>query len=437
MKSLRRPLPWNGKSPDPATIADDRLRQAAESFFELRAKLEILSSGRDANNNAADEEAAMNRAELVSSLEEISRVSKICDLVSASIAPAMEINRASSAGNADKAVLEKSKVDETADKSLGDQKNVSAPVPAAKASSPSCAKDMRRDILNHVEDWDKTVTHPICTELRLVTSLQNTREKYEEKVNSLKESDGKMNGSKTSFRMTRSDKKGEELASKIARNETKLRQAAEEYRKKLINVTLLVEEATQRGWRDLIPLVNKIIKSDVEAARVHSPLQGPVLGVWEDIEVAASKFHMSVEDMTNGRLKHLNQEDSTNLVRAKDMEEIDTIELMTIIEYGVPKLRSLSSEGSSSSNDDDTSGVFRSSDNGSPSTQIPALERKDELRLSTDPSKDEIEQSDTKELNVGEEGDLKSLFLACNWDSSVGDNELTALTPIDPKESSS
>ena len=84
-----------------------------------------------------------------------------------------------------------------------------------------------------------------------------------------------------------------------------------------------------------------------------------------------------------------------------------------------------------------TSGVFRSSDNGSSSTQIPALERKDELPLSTHPSKDEIEQSDTKELNVGEEGDLKSLFLACNWDSSVGDNELTALTPIDPKESSS
>ena len=110
----------------------------------------------------------------------------------------------------------------------------------------------------------------------------------------------------------------------------------------------------------MIPLVNKIIKSDVEAARVNSSLQGPVLGVWEDIEVAASKFHMSVEDMTNGRLKHLKQEDSTNLVRAKDMEEIDTIELMTIIEYGVPKLRSLSSEGSSSSNDDDTSGVFLS-----------------------------------------------------------------------------
>lgn len=429
IKTLRRPLPWNRRAPDPATITDHRLRQAAESFFELKTKLKVLAHNLEAYH-ADDGQLATTREKLVSSLAEISRGSPIADLMLATIAPPMEINRASEyASKSDKALVEQSKVEEQTEKSRGKQDKLPyQAVHAAAARRLSGLQDIRQEMLTYVGDWDRTITQRICTELRLVKALENSRAKYEVKVNNLRASVGKVNGLKTSVGMARNDKKEEELASKIARNETKLRRAAKEYRNNLINVTLLVEEATQRGWRDLIPLINKMIKNDIEATRVNSSLEEPLLGLWEEIEVIASRFDMTLEDITNGRLKLLRQEDATTFVRAEDMEDIDTVEVLTLLEYGVPK------RGSSSSNDGDPSGVFRSSDNGLP-RRIHALERTDELRSPANSVKSDTgEDADEEWADVGRNianpvAMESSFFVVCNSDNNNLDDELTTLTP--------
>ena len=205
----------------------------------------------------------------------------------------------------------------------------------------------QREMIDYVAQWDQVVTTRVCAELRHVKKLQSTWLQYELKVQKLKASVAKKQ---------KKEKQNVDL-SKITRNEAKLRRAKKEYRNNVICTTLLVEEIAQRGWKDLAPLVLKMIENDVECVKEASCLLGPLCSLQNELRAVCSRFEMTEDECRDGRLRLLLEEDATDFARPEDIEDMATIEAFTIYPT--------STIGSVSSNEVATSAPIHTADTNS------------------------------------------------------------------------
>lgn len=174
-------------------------------------------------------------------------------------------------------------------------------------------------MLAYVKHWDQVVTSRVCAELRYVKKLQSTWLSYEMKVDSLKASAAKKQTKNKPVDM-----------SKVTRNETKLRRTRKEYNNNVIRNTVLIEEITLRGWKDLIPLLMKVLQYDIEVAKASATLVDPLQVLKDEIEAVCSRFDMAGDVIVDGRLKQLLEEDAIDFARPEDMEDIGTIEAYTV-----------------------------------------------------------------------------------------------------------
>ena len=346
---LRRPLPrpsFLKGSTNTSNIADDRLKEAAEKFFVFKTQLKQLSAAL-AENHKADKQTRLARMKMLHALSALSVESPVAGLVGnhAPVADAAYTSK-DTAGNEslDEGIIGENANDgasSNADKNADDGPN-NAPTNQleGKQSDTGLAAAVvttyhtlqanfvqqleslakcQEEMLDYVKHWDQVVTSRVCAELRYVKKLQSTWLSYEMKVDSLKASAAKKQTKNKPVDM-----------SKVTRNETKLRRTRKEYNNNVIRNTILLEEIVLRGWKDLIPLLMKVLQYDTEVAKASATLIDPLQVLKDEIEAVCSRFDMADDVILGGRLKQLLEEDAIDFARPEDMEDIGAIEAYTV-----------------------------------------------------------------------------------------------------------
>mmetsp|Transcript_1217 Transcript_1217/g.3253 ORF Transcript_1217/g.3253 Transcript_1217/m.3253 type:complete len:601 (-) Transcript_1217:314-2116(-) len=275
------------------TVDDLRLRSAAERFVTFRSKLRTLD-GALREHHADLVQAERSRAALTDALADAGRGSPLHDLVGNIPDPTDETNSQDTNRVRSYAALQ------------GD---------IASTVAPHLAQ-YREETLVYASEWEKTISTRIATELKHVRRLHATFVKYHRKVESLRNSADKKKGGPSDADV-----------SKIERNESKLRTATKDYRRNLVAVTLLTEEVTDRGWKDLVPLVLMLIEHDVEtSARTGELISEKMTAVREETKELGRRYEMDYAGMTTGRLRILLEEDATEFVSPEDMADIESIQ---------------------------------------------------------------------------------------------------------------
>ena len=341
---LRRPLPrpsFLKGSTNTSNIADDRLKEAAEKFFVFKTQLKQLSAAL-AENHKADKQTRLARMKMLHALSALSVESPIAGLLG-NHAPVAD-TASTSKDTTDHESLDEGIIGENANggassnadgpnnsptnQSEGEQSDTgsaAAEVTSYHTLQTNFVEQLeslvkcQEEMLDYVKHWDQVVTSRVCAELRYVKKLQSTWLSYEMKVDSLKASAAKK----------QTKNKPVDL-SKVKRNETKLRRTRKEYNNNVIRNTVLIEEITLRGWKDIIPLLMKVLQYDIEVAKASATLVDPLQVLKDEIEAVCSRFDMEDDVIVDGRLKQLLEEDAIDFVRPEDMEEIGAIEAYTV-----------------------------------------------------------------------------------------------------------
>jgi len=150
-------------------------------------------------------------------------------------------------------------------------------------NSSSHLEEFTKDIMTYVETWRKVNKTRIKAGLYEFKELDEKLEHYSDKVKSLEKSKNK---------------------EKVERNEHKLlgvREAHSTYSAKLLRY---YEEVTVRGWRDLYPLLLKMLQFDLSYAADQYHLASQLSLVIDDLR------HLGIEHglQKDGRLKELEEE---------------------------------------------------------------------------------------------------------------------------------
>jgi hypothetical protein len=163
----------------------------------------------------------------------------------------------------------------------------------------------------YADEWEQSVSTRVFTEIKHVIKLQNEWARCVAKLEHLK--------------VTFAKKKHQSAAdlTKMKRNEAKLRTARKEYRRNLICVTLLTEEVTDRGWKDLVPLMMKMLQFDLTIAEKAVGIKEKLESLHKEMRNVAVDYYMKEEDIPEGRLKCLQEEEALDFMSPTDLEGID------------------------------------------------------------------------------------------------------------------
>lgn len=108
-------------------------------------------------------------------------------------------------------------------------------------------------IVEYAVNWEKVVVTRVSASLKTAEKLRIELDHYTKKVENIQMS---MVKGKTA------DKNQE----KLSRNTTKLANSKKEYEDYFADLTLLIEEVTTRGWKDLHPILLKMVQFDINLA---------------------------------------------------------------------------------------------------------------------------------------------------------------------------
>lgn len=118
------------------------------------------------------------------------------------------------------------------------------------------AIDYKNHNANLIAEWESVVTSQLDEDVHEVRELAKKRDHYIGKVDKLRETVNKI------------EHRGKGIAPKktviqLARNEKKLAEADEEYESKANEVSVLLHEATARGWVDFYPIIKNVMKFEI------------------------------------------------------------------------------------------------------------------------------------------------------------------------------
>ena len=441
---LRRPLPRPSflKGPtNTSNIADDRLKAAAERFFVFKTQLKQLAAAL-LENHKQDKQTRLARLKLLHALSALSVESPIAGLVGA---PAVAEAASSTKDGIKHESLDDGIVGENAkgeeaenvptEKSEDEQSDTAASVVtsyhALQANFVEQLENLvqcQEEMLEYVKHWDQVVTSRVCAELRYVKKLQSNWLSYEMKVESLKASVAKKQIK---------NKPVDKDLSKVARNETKLRRTRKEYNNNVIRNTVLIEEITLRAFRDLIPLLMKLLEYDAEVAKQTTSLVEPLKKLKGEIQSVCSSFDMTDDVILSGRLQQLLEEDAIDFARPEDIEDIGAIEAYTVC----PTIGSVYSSGEENQDgkmspppQDAVGAAAAAATDDGPSDDdgIMATPDKQQTHIGIDDEKKEHGKEDSPQKAMIGGGYLPSSFYILVGGENEDDNhedDLTTLTP--------
>ena len=113
-------------------------------------------------------------------------------------------------------------------------------------------KDFQKSVLDYVTQWEADVSQRINKEMKQVKKLQQCRSHYEKKVETIRK--------KVSSLEAKGKEISADLLDKLERNEVKLRDAVYYHELNASRLCAIIEQVTQYGWKDLLPLVSNLLK---------------------------------------------------------------------------------------------------------------------------------------------------------------------------------
>jgi len=163
-------------------------------------------------------------------------------------------------------------------------------------------------VINYAIEWDKVVTQRVVTGLKEAESLRRDLDHYQKKTESLRTS---VNGVLAKGKQV--DKKTEE---KLRRNEDKLKGARETYNKVATSMCVLIEEVTERAWKDIHPMLLKIAQFDYTLSSDETKALAELNTVQDKLKKLADQHQLKPEN----RLKDI-QTLTPSLLSTKKPEE--------------------------------------------------------------------------------------------------------------------
>ncbi|GAX26742.1 hypothetical protein FisN_2Hh309 [Fistulifera solaris] len=148
-------------------------------------------------------------------------------------------------------------------------------------------------ILQYVVEWEKTVTTRVENGLKKVEEQRRELNHYQKKVETLRTSSNKVLTSGKSL-------KGEQ-AEKLKRNEEKLIAAKQSYNKMSSALCILMDEISERYWRDLHPVMIKATQFDMTIASDEAKITTELNQVVSKLKQVADQNGITAQD----RLKDL------------------------------------------------------------------------------------------------------------------------------------
>lgn len=161
------------------------------------------------------------------------------------------------------------------------------------AKNKSYLDKYQQFVINYVLEWEKVVTGRVNNGLKVTEDLRRDLDHYQKKVEALRLSTNKAlaNG-----KQVKSD-----TAEKLKRNEEKLIAAKQGYNKAATDLCILMEEVTERSWRDLHPLLLKCAQFDMTIASDESNILASLNAVVNTLKTIANNNGISPQP----RLKDL------------------------------------------------------------------------------------------------------------------------------------
>lgn len=131
------------------------------------------------------------------------------------------------------------------------------------------ANSFERDIVKYAEEWLDVVSSRVKFKLRQYKALNDSLRHYVAKVDRLK---------------ARHNPSVPEKVAKLERNETKLHGTREAHDTMGVNLYMLIEEVTERAWKDLLPLMIKSMELDLSQTEEARNL------VWDKLNSVLDTF---------------------------------------------------------------------------------------------------------------------------------------------------
>lgn len=264
----------SGGNTNTAVIVDDRLRTAVEHFNDFQAKLHYLNKVLRTHLQDLHKSSA-SRALVVRALTTVSQGSPMKDIVG------------------------------------GDDSSSYASLQGKADHEASARLEMyEQQIVEYVAEWETTISSRVGSELKHTQDLYRRTEKYRQSVD-----------------------KRNQSQEKLSWNESKLRTALKEYRRNLIAVTLLTEEVTIRGWKDMVPLMTRMLDLDISSTSSVASVASQLSNMRKEIVSLGQSYEMDFESIRSGRLRVLMEEDAMDFV---DPSDLASVEASTVIGAAPP-----------------------------------------------------------------------------------------------------
>ncbi|KAL3942093.1 MAG: hypothetical protein SGBAC_003660 [Bacillariaceae sp.] len=140
-------------------------------------------------------------------------------------------------------------------------------------------------VIDYSIQWQQVVSARIDKTLKEAEKSRVEADHYQSKVESLRQS--------ANEKLAKGKQVDSKSAEKLTRNEEKLVKIKEENRKKTADACLLVEELTDRAWRDLHPLLIKVIQFDMTISTEEAKAMGGLKAVVTELKNIAATHGIS------------------------------------------------------------------------------------------------------------------------------------------------
>ena len=177
------------------------------------------------------------------------------------------------------------------------------------------ADQYETSIIQYAEEWLQTVTLRIKSGLIEFEKLRESLNHYVAKVAALRAEAEKFESHKKKL----SPKKSE----KLERNELKLNGAREAHHKYGQSLSLLMDEVTARGWRDLFPLIVNSVHFDLNYSSDQAKLYSKLESISDMLDEAAAADPLGLD--IEGRLEQLKKATSEEVYTGKEYTMVHPI----------------------------------------------------------------------------------------------------------------
>jgi hypothetical protein len=162
---------------------------------------------------------------------------------------------------------------------------------AAKAKS--YAQKYQQFVLEYAVEWEKIIRTRIDNGIKKAEELRIELDHYQKKTETLRLSANQS--------MVKGKSVPSSIQEKLTRNEEKLIASKQSYNQVATDLCILMEEVTERSWRDLHPLLVKVAQFDMTVANDDAKSLAPLAQVVSSLKQVATENGLSAQP----RLKDL------------------------------------------------------------------------------------------------------------------------------------